>query len=332
MFEPLNQQNQMDIRLSQNLISVIDKDETEDNLVELKSLVRVIGKKLNVPAIMEFTTANGKEAWNIYPASIAIMRGKLKFFEIIIDECPQVICAHYFHSAGVSNIDGWGFSSLPGKQIDAESPLKVAMIKRLPDLVNAVLRNKHFINHAFDYPKEHLPHLNYCIGKAKEWYAGSMTNDEKEILRMLQEIKTFRTTLIFMMIYGNLKKVNTALSHIQFIEHGFTTPKDHSAYIEDCIGLAQRKCSEQTGILNTLENVLIYKLPILSAMKVAVDQGDCSQFNTILSSLDFINFGIEFPDTHKAIVEDCIKCARKWCESQPEILGGLDRAIMGIGR
>jgi hypothetical protein len=329
---PIKKDEQVIMQFARELWATLAMDENEDGFRKLETITNALGEDLAIPNIVEYTSTSSLERVNIFPASMAIMNGKLKFFEFILDKCPQIICAHYFCSTAEIYPENYTFQPISSSQrIIVESPLRVVMIKREPDIAKIVLRNKHCIDHAFNNSKEHKEHLEHCLGKAQEWYTKSMTNNEKTIIRMIKEVKGVRAPIISTMksaaASGNLSQFTTILSSESFINFGFKSPDTCKAIIEDCIGCAERLCGSQPKISFTLKNVLNYKLFILAAMKEAVDTKDLSKFTTIIASLDFIDFGLESPEAHKAIVEDCIKCARKWCESQPEILEGLQRAL-----
>ncbi len=168
---------------------------------------------------------------NMIPASFAIECGKSKFFEVIIELYPDIICL-----------------SKDKHGIKLDTPLRRAIYSNNPALVSTVLSNPYFIDNEYNNTEDHKLH-----------------------------------------IYG-------------------------------CRRIAIKHCTEQSGILSMLDHVLLFRIPLISAMKSEL-QGEANSVARVLTSLEFMTHKCLNPIAYKSIFDECIECAKRLGNTR--ILGAL---------
>lgn len=156
----------------------------------------------------------------LVPATLAIINGKVKFFEIIINACPKVVCL-----------------TTTGK-LELDAPLRCAVDSGLPALVATVLSNEHFIAHEFDNTMVHIDHIFKCLKQTEQ-------TRSPEISRMLYDIIGIRIPLICAMRECNLDLMRTILTSTAF------DPTKHEVIIMDCIDCARKYCNKP-GVVDLL--------------------------------------------------------------------------------
>lgn len=161
---------------------------------------------------------------NVVSAGLAILYGKGKFFEIMVDTYPSALF------------------TTKTSAIKIDSPLICAIDSCDLVLVTTVLSNIHFLAHELNKPQEHLSYINRCFNYAKQAHPR-----EWEILRMLISVANIRTPLMAAVgkdveeYEGNQFNISQLTSTCQlclsptFIEHQDSYPKAHKMMIKDCI-------------------------------------------------------------------------------------------------
>ncbi len=122
-------------------------------------------------------------------------------------------------------------------------------------------------------------------------------------------------------IYSNNPAlVSTVLSNPYFIDNEYNNTEDHKLHIYGCRRIAIKHCTEQSGILSMLDHVLLFRIPLISAMKSEL-QGEANSVARVLTSLEFMTHKCLNPIAYKSIFDECMECAKRLCNIR--IMGEL---------
>ncbi len=158
------------------LMHLLKLDETFANCRELCGILDVLRKDTRMLFGFNYIDPNTKlpKAVHLTFASVALAYHKTKFFEVITDSAPAVLCLTEVHREGLLNM----------KVI---SPLIIAIHNRIPIQATTVLRNMNFFLHEFEDPKAHKLYMERCIEWAEACYRYPRSAEELTILSDMRE-------------------------------------------------------------------------------------------------------------------------------------------------
>lgn len=228
---------------------ILNEQETDDNCKQLKEILANLdgynlGYQIKIPGpkcpvqerenylLRAISGENfGRDlVINLIPAALAIHYGKGKFFEILIDAYPPVICLTRCNSTE--------------KELD--SPLICAIGNRDLGLVRTVLSNVNFVDHEFKEPKTHKPYVQHCIN-----YSQFIEN--ADALTMLKGVLEVRIPLIYAMSQNKLDEMRTLFMSISFAQYEKTHKQEFITIVKDCIKCARRLCNKPDATVQLLQ-------------------------------------------------------------------------------
>lgn len=169
------------------------KSESDQNCKELDQILKDLG--CGIYDVLDIKSSNEIQHLNF--AGIAAARDKVKFLNVILNIAPTLLCQDtkitdhstiFNESTEENNYNPTVKTEVNydfGILIKVTPALIMAIRNRRPETILAILNHSAFSSNKNQDIEHHTKQVVGCFNAAKHWYQNTLTQDERQILSML---------------------------------------------------------------------------------------------------------------------------------------------------